>query len=137
MPRTKGEVETLLARLDECPAGDLEAQDLDFKDVMRADPRTVARLAVEMAVYMANGGGGTVVFGVADRVVGRDEAIRDVPHELDVNQLRRAVYDSTEPKITPVFEGCPCPRGRDVCSPCTFTPAYRRTRIRRDGARFA
>ena len=104
MPRTRGEVETLLARLDECPAGDLEAQDLDFKDVTRADPRTVARLAVEMAVCMANGGGGTVVFGVADRVVGRDEAIRGIPHELDVNRLKRAVYDSTEPKITPVFE---------------------------------
>ena len=111
MPRTKGEVETLLARLDECPAGDLEAQDLDFKDVTRADPRTVARLAVEMAVCMANGGGGTVVFGVADRVVGRDEAIRGVPRELDVNRLRRAVYDSTEPKITPVFEEVSVPEG--------------------------
>ncbi|WP_419939591.1 ATP-binding protein [Candidatus Palauibacter sp.] len=111
MPRTRGEVETLLARLDECPAGDLEAQDLDFKDVTRADPRTVARLAVEMAVCMANGGGGTIVFGVADRVVGRDDAIRGVPPELDVNRLKLAVYDSSEPKITPVFEELYVPEG--------------------------
>lgn len=111
MPRTAREVEALLARLDERPAGDLEAQDLDFKDVTQADPQTVARLAVKMAVCMANGGGGTVVFGVADRVVGRDEAIQGVPHELDVSRLRRAVYDSTEPKITPVFEEVSVPEG--------------------------
>ena len=111
MPRTRGEVETLLAQLDECPAGELEAQDLDFKDVTRADPRTVARLAVEMGVCRANGGGGTVAFGVADRVVGREEAIRGVPPELDLNRLKLAVYDSTDPKLTPVFEELHVPEG--------------------------
>ena len=111
MPRTRGEVETLLARLDECSAGDLEAQDIDFKDLARADTTKSVRLAVEMAVCMANGGGGTVVFGVADRVVGRSDAIRGVPHELDVNRLKLAVYDSTEPKITPVFEELYIPEG--------------------------
>ena len=111
MPKTHAEIEVLLDQLDRCVAGHLEGQDLDFKDVARADPQTVGRLAVEMAVCMANGGGGTVVFGVADRVVGRDDAIRGVPHTLDVNRLKLAVYDSTDPKITPVFEELYVPEG--------------------------
>ena len=111
MPRTKGDIESLLMRLDECSAGDLEAQDLDFKDLARTTTTESVRLAVEMAVCMANGGGGTVVFGVADRVVGRDEAIRGVPHDLDANRLKLAVYDSTDPKITPVFEELYVPEG--------------------------
>lgn len=57
-----------------------------------------------MAVCMANGGGGTVVFGVSDRAIGQDQAILGVPHEIDVNLLKKAVYDQTDPKIMPVFE---------------------------------
>jgi len=61
-------------------------------------------MVVQMAVCMANGGGGTVVLGVADREVGRAQAILGVPPEIDVNRLRKAVYDQTDPKITPAFE---------------------------------
>jgi ATP-dependent DNA helicase RecG len=61
-------------------------------------------LVVEMAVCMANGGGGTTVFGVADKNVGRGQAIKGIPPEIDVNRIKKAVYDRTDPKITPVFE---------------------------------
>ena len=57
-----------------------KAQDLDFKEVARADPPTVARMAVEMAVCMANGGGGTDRFsGWPTAWWAGDEAIRGVP----------------------------------------------------------
>ena len=63
------EVRSLLARLDAETADCLEGQDLDFKE-WPADHRHAVRLAVDAAVCMANGGGGTVVLGVRDRVVG-------------------------------------------------------------------
>lgn len=62
------------------------------------------RLVVEMAVCMANGGGGVPVFGVKDKVIGRSRAISGVPPEVDVNRLKMAVYSSTDPKLTPQFE---------------------------------
>ena len=46
--------------LDEVEADALESQDLDFKE-WPADDRHAVRLAVDMAVCMANGGGGSVV----------------------------------------------------------------------------
>lgn len=58
------EVRALLARLDEMPADALESQDLDFKE-WPADDRKLVRIAVDMAVCMANGGGGMVVLGYA------------------------------------------------------------------------
>jgi ATP-dependent DNA helicase RecG len=66
---------------------------------------------VEMAVCMANGGGGTVVFGVRDRVVGRAAALLGVPAEIDINLLLKAVYDRTDPRLTPVFEELMVPEG--------------------------
>ena len=69
------------------------------------------KAVVQMAVCMANGGGGTVVFGVADRIQGRGQAILGVPPEIDPNRLKKAVYDRTDPKITPVFEELAVPEG--------------------------
>lgn len=60
---------------------------------------------------MANGGGGTVVFGVNDKAKSRTSAILGVPRELDTNRLKQAVYDRTDPKITPVFEDLVVPEG--------------------------
>lgn len=105
------EVRNLLDRLDEICAGELEDQDLDFKTW---NPRSMAdavALAVEAAVCMANGGGGTVVFGVDDKLVGRSDAILGVPPEVNVNRLRRAIYDQTDPKLTPVIETLTVPEG--------------------------
>jgi len=109
--RRTSEIIELLAQLDSADAGSLEAQDLDFKEWTLRSMDDSVRMVVEMAVCMANGGGGTVVIGVNDRTVGRSEAILGVPDEVDVNRLKRAVYDRTDPKLTPVFEELPVPEG--------------------------
>jgi len=94
------EVRSLLSVLDTSIADDLEGQDLDFKE-WPADERHAVRMAVDSAVCMANGGGGTVVLGVRDRVVGRAQAILGVPESLDPHQLKREIYERTAPKLTP------------------------------------
>jgi len=110
-PRTKTEVNSLLDRLDERPAHDLESQNLDFKEWNPCSLNQSVRSTVTSAVCMANGGGGTVVFGVADKVVGRECAIIGVPPEVSVNRLKLAVHDGTDPKLTPVFEELMVPEG--------------------------
>lgn len=109
--RTAANIETLLAELDHCVADDLEDQDLDFKLWEMQSRDKAVKTVVHMAVCMANGGGGTVVFGVSDRVIGRVNALLGVPSEIDVNLLKKAVYDKTDPKITPVFENLSIPEG--------------------------
>ena len=50
------EIRSLLDRLDEVEADALETQDLDFKE-WPAEPRQAIKLAVDIAICMANGGG--------------------------------------------------------------------------------
>lgn len=102
--RTIDQILELLTLLDQSAADELEDQDLDFKEWNTRSMDDAVKLVVEMAVCMANGGGGTVVFGVRDRAVGREKAILGLPLDVDVHRLKRAVYDGTDPKITPVFE---------------------------------
>ena len=109
--RTTAHIEALLPELDHCVADDLEDQDLDFKQWNLTSRNSAVRAVVDMAVCMANGGGGTVVFGVADRIQGRDRAILGVPPEIDPNLLKKGVYDQTDPKITPEFEELAVPEG--------------------------
>jgi ATP-dependent DNA helicase RecG len=109
--RTAKDIIELLPELEHGIADDLEDQDLDFKQWDSKSRDKSVRTVVQMAVCMANGGGGTVVFGVADRVQGRTNAIQGVPLEIDVNLLKKAVYDQTDPKITPVFEDLAVPEG--------------------------
>ena len=104
------EVRALLARLDQVDADALEAQDLDFKE-WPADDRQAVRMAVDMAVCMANGGGGTVVLGVRDRIVGRSQAIVGVPAKAEPHQLKRDIYERTAPKLTPEVQELPVPEG--------------------------
>ena len=104
------EVRALLPRLDEVEADALEGQDLDFKEWPSED-RHAIRLAVDMAVCMANGGGGTVVLGVRDRVVGRTQAILGVPAAIDPHQLKRDIYERTAPKLTPEIAELNVPEG--------------------------
>lgn len=66
--------------------------------------KAIQEMVIEAAVCMANGGGGTIIFGVNDKEIGRMRAIPGISPELDINRLRKAVYDTTDPKITPVFE---------------------------------
>jgi len=109
--RNLSEIRELLDELDYQPANALEDQDLDFKEWKTRSLSDAVALVVEMAICMANGGGGTVVFGVNDREVGRSKAILGVPHDVDVNRLKKAVYDSTDPKLTPVFQELVVPEG--------------------------
>ena len=110
MPKSRAEVEELLDRLNECSADELEAQDVDFKEWGR-DAKQALTKAVDWAVCMANGGGGTIVFGVADDLVERRNAIVGVPRGMDVAGLRRAIYDRTDPKLTPTFDEIEVPEG--------------------------
>jgi ATP-dependent DNA helicase RecG len=94
------EIRSLLDRLEGVEADALETQDLDFKE-WPAEPRQAIKLAVDIAICMANGGGGSVVLGVRDRVVGRAQAILGVPPETEIHQLKRDIYERTAPKLTP------------------------------------
>ena len=109
--RSVSEIQSLLEELEQQPANALEDQDLDFKEWIPRSMKDSVALVVEMAICMANGGGGTVVFGVNEKATGRARAILGVPPEVDVNRLKKAVYDSTDPKLTPVFEGLLVPEG--------------------------
>ena len=111
MTKRRADIERLLGELDHRIADELESQNLDFKEWDTRSLSQSVRTVVAAAVCMANGGGGTVVFGVADKLVGRDSAILGVPPEVSVNRLRVAVYDSTDPKLTPVFQELHVPEG--------------------------
>ena len=109
--RNPNEIRQLLDELEHRPATELEDQDLDFKEWNPRSMSDAVSLVVEMAVCMANGGGGTVVFGVNDKAVGRSIAVVGTPPEVDVNRLKKAVYDATDPKLTPVFQELLVPEG--------------------------
>lgn len=109
--RSLDEVDKLLYGLNIDPADQLESQDLDFKEWNTKSTDDAVALVVEMAVCMANGGGGTVVCGVNDKAIGRDKAVLGVPHEINVNRLKKSVYDRTDPKLMPVFEELYTPEG--------------------------
>ncbi len=105
------DIESLLNELNHNVADDLEDQDLDFKEWIFRSINKSIDMVVDMAICMANGGGGAVVFGVKDWVTGRAEAIVGVPLDIDINKLKQAVYDRTDPKLTPVFEDLHVPEG--------------------------
>ena len=109
--RTIHDTQILLGKLDMQPADSLEDQDLDFKEWNIRSMNDSIALVIEMAVCMANGGGGTVVFGVNDKKTGQAQAIKGVPPDIDINRLKKAVYDSTDPRLTPVFEEMAVPYG--------------------------
>ena len=96
------EITRLLDQLDQYIADDLESEFLDFKPWQ--GPKEDLKLACEYAVCFANAGGGVLVFGVADKVRGRANAIHGVRgHDLDV--FRRGVFDGTRPGVAAeVFE---------------------------------
>lgn len=102
--REISEIRSLLDELELQPADRLEGQDLDFKEWNTRSVDKAVRSVVQMAICMANGGGGTVVLGVNDKAIGRAKAILGVPPEVDVNRLKKAIYDCTDPKLTPVFQ---------------------------------
>lgn len=91
------ELIALLARLEHEPADALESQWLDFKPWEGA--KEAMKTAVEYAVCFANAQGGVVVFGVNDKLCGRAAAIQGV-RRVDVDMLRRGIYDGTRPALS-------------------------------------
>lgn len=86
----------LLDRLNDVPADDLESQFLDFKPWQ--DAKAALKFACEYAACFANADGGVLVFGVADKVVGRAQAILGA-EGYDPDMLRRQIFNGTRPGI--------------------------------------
>lgn len=108
---SKDEIYRILNKLESNIADDLESQQLDFKQWITRSFDDNIKLMLKMAVCMANGGGGSVVFGVADKAKGRSNAILGVPQDLDTTILQKRIYEKTDPHLTPVFEDIVVPEG--------------------------
>jgi ATP-dependent DNA helicase RecG len=108
---SKEEVQILLDKLETSIADELESQQLDFKQWITRSFDDNIKLMLKMAVCMANGGGGSVVFGVADKVKGRSNAILGVPKDVDTTIFQKRIYEKTDPHLTPVFEDITVPEG--------------------------
>jgi len=108
---TKQEVYQLLDKLESNIADDLESQILDVKQWNNRSLDDNMKTMLKMAVCMANGGGGSIVFGVSDRVKGREKAILGIPTDIDITKLQKRIYEKTDPHLTPVFEDIEAPEG--------------------------
>jgi len=108
-----GEIRALLRRLDGQPADAIESEELECKpwDPQPAAFNSRVRELRETVVAFANARGGTIILGVADRKRTRREAIQGVGR-LDANELRRRIYDGTEPHILVEVEELIEPEGR-------------------------
>ncbi len=98
---TSKELSKLLERLDGESADDLESEHLEFKrgDARGREVHNQSRSIRESVVALANGQGGTLVLGVADRKRTRSSAIVGVGR-LNRHNLQRDIYDGTDPHIT-------------------------------------
>ncbi|MDG5472567.1 putative DNA binding domain-containing protein [Jeotgalibacillus sp. ET6] len=102
--KTIPEIMQLIRQLDTHIADDFEGQDLDFKQWSTRALEDNLNKMIHYAVCLTNGGGGCVVFGVADKVKGYDKTILGVPENLDLEMLTKTVYAETVPPITPRFD---------------------------------
>jgi ATP-dependent DNA helicase RecG len=80
-------------------AGDLEGQQLDFKEPARSPKDTLALLA-DAAVCFANAEGGRIVLGVKDKTRTRRDALVGVPLDYTSDLIRKGVFDRTSPALT-------------------------------------
>lgn len=92
------ELDGFLDGLERSDADGLESETVELKGPL-PDLRRLRDVCVETAVCLANARGGSLVVGVADRVRGRSKAVVGVSPAPDVNALKRAVYDATDPHI--------------------------------------
>jgi ATP-dependent DNA helicase RecG len=102
MAHTADEIRALLPRLDTQIAEELESETLDFKECPSEDK--LRELARRMAVCLGNASGGTVVFGVKERVRGREKAVVGIDFAPDLQTLKTHLYDSIDPKLVTEFE---------------------------------
>lgn len=94
----------IIQQLDHHIADDFEAQDLDFKQWNYSAVEENVNKMIKYAVCMANGGGGSVVFGVADKVQGIDNVLVGIPSDVDIEELQKRIFENTVPPITALFD---------------------------------
>lgn len=102
--KNKSEIMRIIQQLDHHIADDFEAQDLDFKQWNYSALEENINKMIKYAVCMANGGGGSVVFGVADKVRGLNNVLVGIPLDVDIEELQKRIYENTEPPIPPSFD---------------------------------
>lgn len=81
---------------------ELESLTLEFK-TEAASPRDSLQILADAVVCFANAQGGTIVFGVADKVTGSD-ALVGVSH-LDERQIIIGIFDRTNPALSVPVKG--------------------------------
>lgn len=112
---TTSEIRKLLAKLDGEPADALESETVECK-AWNPDPaaaRTMLREVRETVVAFANARGGVLLLGVADRKRTKKEAIVGVG-DLQISELRKTIYDGTEPRVLVDAEELLEPEGRII-----------------------
>ena len=102
MSYSQTEIRSLLDSLDEQTAEALESETLDFKECPSEDE--LRKFAKKYAICFGNASGGTVVFGVRDKVVGRTEAVAGINFAPDLGSIESALYDAVDPKPGVKFE---------------------------------
>ncbi|MGD9979040.1 MAG: ATP-binding protein [Hyphomonadaceae bacterium] len=107
----KQEVLATLKKLERATAESLEGQELEFKEWVAKSANDSVRLVVEACICLANGGGGAVVIGVKNNVVGRKAAIVGVPASVDVGKLRNGIHRGAEPALNITIEELAVPEG--------------------------
>ncbi len=109
---SRDQIPGLLDLLAHCTAADLESQWLDFKEWKARSDDDSIDMIVEATICMANAtDGGCLVIGVKDDCVGREKAILGVPRHIECDDLKRAIYNRTDPKMTPEIEEIDVPEG--------------------------
>jgi ATP-dependent DNA helicase RecG len=83
-------------------AGDLEGQQLDFKEPGKTPKETLKMLA-DAAVCFANADGGRIILGVNDKATDRRAALVGAPADYTPELIRRGVFDRTSPPLTLVI----------------------------------
>lgn len=107
------ELRDLLKRLDGEPADALESATVEFKswDDSGSAYKSQLKEIRETAVAFANASGGYLLLGVADRKRSRADAIHGVG-PVDLELLRRNIYDGTDPHLLVEIEELAEPEGR-------------------------
>lgn len=114
MPRTSiSEIKTLLNKLDGAKADAIESETIECKpwETHPGAYNSQIKELRETAVSFANQRGGTIILGVADGKLTRREAVQGVG-DLSPNDLKKKIYDGTEPHILVDVEELIEPEGR-------------------------
>lgn len=106
---TKEEIIKILDKLETSNADNFESEELDFKQ-WEDDIKDNQCIAIEMSVCFVNAKGGTIVFGVKDKTIGRKKAIRGCKN-CNVSTFKNAIYNATQPNITVEVEELTVPEG--------------------------